>query len=690
VRLITSLEQVSKEEQLSWLGHTYAFDVETEGLAYKTDKLIGIALYVNNMSYYFVLQHSTGKGQEVKEYLTIREVHLLLDPVMSQSEEIVLMHNGKFDLHYVSRYGFPLRSKLFDTLIAAQLLDENRKNGLKSLAHLVDEQHAKYETMAEYHQFDKKSAYAVPLDKFAEYAAADVVVTFKLYEKFRKQLAMDGFRGITMQDVFTDLWMPLVPVLQEIEERGFRVNLDKIQELRKEYFEQTQRYQYDIEVAGFNMLINKYHVDEIPDLYWKIVPEHDIIETDSEGRYIMQCGVRTPVKQPTERSKPRKLVFNVGSPAQVNDLIFYNLELPEEFEMKYTPSGSPSADADNLQAIRYFLGEETPEHINTLLEWRLTSKFLTTYLEPMLEKNVNGRMHAFFNMAAPDAGKGGTTTGRLSSNAPNLQNIPSRGEIGEIARHLFIPSEGMKLIVADYSSMESVVFAHYSGDAALTSIFEKGLDMHSVTASGVYNIPYDDFVEKYKSGDPEFDKMRRLAKTLFFASGYGVGPKKLQRLMLTQNKVNLPLEEVRQMLDNFYTTYSGLTAWKQQVMEYATKNGFVVSLMGRKRRLPGAASRDRMEKSYAQRQAVSFVVQGSCADIMYRSMEIAQPVFKSLGGGLLASVHDEIIGEVPEKYATTAARMLEVAMTEHINPILKVPLSVEAGIGDTWATAKGG
>lgn len=670
------------------MGHTYAIDVETEGLNYVTDQLLGVALHVNGKSYYFVREHSTGDGMEIKSYLSDEELLMFLAPVMSQKNQIAVLHNAKFDLHFFSRYSFPLQSKLFDTLVAAQLLDENRRNGLKSLTSLVDETHSKYENLAEYRQFEKDSPLAVPLDKFADYAIKDVVVTLKLYEKFREQLPKDSFRGVSMQDVFNALWMPFVPVLQEMEARGFRIDVPKVLELQKEYTVKVDTLEQKIRKAGIKMVLEKYTTEEIPDVYWKSVKDYDYIEEDNEGKYLMQMGIRTPIVQKTARSKPRKIQFNAGSSLQITDLVFHNLELPDEFDMKLTPGGAPSVDADNLKAIKFFLGDSTPQTVIDMLEWRLTSKFLSTYLNAFAEKNVAGRMHAFFNMAASDAGVGGTTTGRLSSNSPNLQQVPSRGEIGDIARHLFIPSEGMKLVVADYSSMESVMFCHYSDDAALKTIFNDGLDMHSVTASGIYNIPYDKFVEEYKNGNPEYDMKRRLAKTVFFGSGYGVGAKKLQRLLLSQNQQNVPLEEVRQMLDNFYETYAGLESWKKQVHNYVSKHGFVTTLMGRKRRLPRAFSRDRSESSYAQRQAVSAIIQGSCGDVIYQAMTIAQPVFKSLGGSLVASVHDEIVGEVPERYAETACKMLEAAMTEPINKILRIPLQAEAGFGDSWAEAK--
>src|SRR5690606_12391349 len=301
MKIVTHIDQVTREEQLSWLNKPYAIDVETEGLKYVSDDLLGIALHVNDNQYYFVRKHSTGNDLEVVSYLNDDELHMLLNPVMAQKDVTASLHNSKFDLHYFERFGFPLASRLFDTLIAAQLLDENRKNGLKSLTSLVDEEHAKYETLAEYKQFHRQSPLAVPLEPFAEYAMKDVLVTFKLYEKFRIEMAKDSFRGVSTQDIFTDLWMPLVPVLQKMEARGFTVDVEEARRLRDKFNEESEQHKEIIQKAGIERVMSKYTPETLPDVYLKIADDDDVIFTDDDGQFIMQHGIKTPVITPTPR-----------------------------------------------------------------------------------------------------------------------------------------------------------------------------------------------------------------------------------------------------------------------------------------------------------------------------------------------------------------------------------------------------
>src|SRR5690606_7861004 len=243
------------------------------------------------------------------------------------------------------------------------------------------------------------------------------------------------------------------------------------------------------------MLSGKAHDPEsIPGYYWEKVTEDDEVYESADGRTVIDIeGIQLPVWQPTPRSKPRKLTFNIGSSTQLVDLVFErDLGLPPHVDLKLTKSGEDSVDVENLTVIKHYLGDATPSYVDTVLKWRKASKFVNTYLSMFLEKaDENDRLHGLFNMAVSEYGRGGTHTGRLSSSAPNLQQIPSRGDIGGQARDAFITDEDMSLIVADYSNMETVIMAHYSEDATLLTAFEQGLDVHAVTACGFQDIPYE-------------------------------------------------------------------------------------------------------------------------------------------------------------------------------------------------------
>lgn len=693
MKLITRLDQVSEQERLSWLNLPYSIDIESTGLNFMSDALIGVALYVNNTAYYFCVMHSTGNEDEIQQYLTYDELRFILQPIMSQPDVVASLHNSKFDRHFFERYNMPLLSRVYDTLLAAQLLDENRRNGLKSLASLVDEAHAKYETFVTSTAFPKGSPLNTQLSPFSEYAMRDVIITHKLWLLFREQMRKEVYPGgRSLQTVFNELWSPMVGTLQEMEERGFKINRPYVQQLYNEYSQKVDEYAKEVRIEGLKMLQSRAHdPSSIQSFYWEMVTEDDEVYEDVNGRPVLDIeGIQLPVWMPTPRSKPRKLSFNIGSSTQLVDLVFErDLGLPSHVDLKLTKNGEDSVDVENLTVIKHYLGDKTPSYVDTVLKWRKASKFVNTYLTMFLrDADENDRLHGLFNMAVSEYGAGGTHTGRLSSSQPNLQQIPSRGEIGHQARDAFITDDHMRLIVADYSNMETVLMAHYSEDPVLLTAFAEGLDVHAITACGFNNIPYDKFMEEYKNDNPEYDAMRRTAKTLMFGQSYGMGPKKMQRTLLVQNGQEYDYEEVKRLLQSFSETYQGLTDWKKKVMMFARKNGYVLTMYGRKRRLPQAMSSDTSLRSRAERQAVNAVVQGTCADILFEAMPPIQASFKALGGSILASVHDEMIAEIPVEYAEVGAKIMSNLMVDLVNPKLKCKLKVEAGIGKTWGEAK--
>lgn len=425
MKVVTSMDQLSVEEMISWQGKPYAIDVETTGLDYMHDELIGVALFVNETPYYFVLKHSTGDGSVVADYLSINEVRLILNPVMSQNDCVACLHNSKFDLHYFERYRMPLASRNFDTLIAAKLLDEDRNNGLKSLTKLVNEDHAKYETMVVYDAFPKGSPLNVPLKEFADYAMKDVIVTYKLWQLFRKDLAKDTFRGRSMQDVFNEVWMPMIPTLREMESWGFKIDLDRTKELLAEYEPKLVELRAEVRKEGLRMLLDKLRTqapETLAAAHWQMLePDDHPYEVDGK-MYLEIDGIETPLWQPTERSKFRKLDFNLASSNQMIELVYERpLAIPDDVQLVTTKKGEDSVSVDNLKVIKYYLGEDSPHYIDVTLEWRKLDKYVNTYLRMFVEKvDEKNRLHGLFNMAASETGKGGTRTGRLSSSNPNL------------------------------------------------------------------------------------------------------------------------------------------------------------------------------------------------------------------------------------------------------------------------------
>lgn len=686
-------------------GKDYAFDIETTGLSFIADNTIGFAVYYEGTptAYYFVFKHSTADDvNSVKEFVPTSQWIPLVQSILGQNR-VAAAHNAKFDLKFLRKETVEFNGKLFDTLLAAQLLDENRKNGLKSLAPLVDVEHSSYQSLAEYKSWSKDHPFATPINNFGVYAAKDVETTWKLRELFGKQLASEVWKGKSLQSVFHDIWMPLSLVLQEMEEWGMKLDIEACKTAHAEVMAAEQELATSINRLGLET-ISKLDYQNLPQYYHEKVPKEDwdkIYKTHDDQNVIDVDGIQVPCWKPLnpkgEVSKTahwRRLSFNVGSSKQLAEFLYVHnkIEIPKDADLAYSEvTNLPKADFNNLQTLVYYLSDGVPQHLLDILRWRKLSKWRSTYLETFInDTDEDGRLHCLFNQAATESGSGGTVSGRLSSSAPNLQNIPSRGEIGKEARNFFISGEGNVLVVGDYSNMETVLMASYSGDIELVRAFNEGLDVHAITACAQHNIPYDKFMEEYKAKNPHYDAMRRVAKTVLFGTAYGMGARKLRVLLLTQNDQDISEQECKRLLAKFNDTYFGLTEWKKEVNRIVAKRGYVYTIYGRKRRLDGIWSDNPKVRSYALRQGVNSIIQGSCGDIIQEAMLSVQSVAKSFGGSLVAQVHDELVVEVPARYAEAMARSMEHLMVDVINtnPIIKVPFTVEAHYATTWGGAK--
>lgn len=684
----------------TWRGHSFAFDTETTGLDVRKDRLLGLALYFDDgRAYYIVLEHNVEEDGQVhlKTFIDRAIMAYHAFSLFSQQDVIMVAHNSKFDLHFLHRLGIYVEGKLFDTLLAAQLLDETRKNGLKELAHLVGMQYDKYATLVKYEGYSKDEILGAALPDVAEYAMNDVEATWKLYDKFRYELAEEG-----LEPVFVNIWMPLVITLQQMEAKGIALDLDAVHELKKEYEELRSQAEEKINSRGLSILLERYAIADIPDRYLRMAREEELeyAFTDSKGRHVTRVGTASvPVITYEDRGKsktwrPRVPEFSVGSNDDIHDLLFEwsGIEVDPDWRLQTNTKGY-KVDKDNIEMLSYFLQDDKPDYLDDILTYRKTEKFIGTYLENFIklaDPDDYNSVTTSFNQSTTERGKsGGTRTGRLSSSDPiNLQNIPAHGEVGQRARNCFIARPGHKLVVADYSAMEMVLWAHFSKDPLLIESISSGLDMHAMTAAGQHNIPYDEFMERYHNGDQEVKEWRAIGKTSNFGALYGIGAKKFQRFLLVKNGVLVPLDESQRLLTAIDETYPEGYAWKQQVWRFVGKHGYVLTMARRKRRLPQAIDGLFWQKREAERQAVNTCIQGSCGDIICEAMPPIQKMLQGLGGTLLLQVHDELVAEVPEQNAELAAELMPRMMVGFVNPRLRCKLSAEVGIGNTWAEAK--
>ena len=350
--------------------------------------------------------------------------------------------------------------------------------------------------------------------------------------------------------------------------------------------------------------------------------------------------------------------FNINSPKQLGEILFGKLGLPHG---KKTKTGW-STNADVLEKLRY----EAPI-VGAVLEYRQFAKLKSTYADGLLKAmDADGRVRTSFQMTV-------TATGRLSSTEPNLQNIPTRTDLGSEIRKMFIPAEGCVLVDADYSQIELRLLAHISGDEAMRSAFLSGGDFHAETAAKVFHVAPQDVTHE----------MRRRAKAVNFGIVYGISA-----FSLSQD-IGVAVAEAKEYMEAYFATFPGVRRYMDEVVAKAKETGYVETIFHRRRDLPELTSSNHNLRSFGERVALNMPIQGTAADIMKLAM-IA--VWKRLraehpSARLVLQVHDELIVECPEAEAEAVARAVEEEMERVVT--LSVPLTAEAHWGKNWLEAKG-
>lgn len=350
--------------------------------------------------------------------------------------------------------------------------------------------------------------------------------------------------------------------------------------------------------------------------------------------------------------------FNPDSVKSKRELLFNNkrqggLGLKSN---KKTESGQDSVDDDSLQKLK-----DKHPIVPLLIEWAETKKLASTYVDGLLPKLIDNRLHPSFHLHR-------TATGRLSSSNPNLQNIPRDSSV----RSLFVAPEGESLLVFDYDQIELRVMCMFSGDARMSEFFIKGIDIHTGTAATVFKKKIEDIT-------PE---ERQIGKGVNFLMGYGGGSKKLA---LT---TGIDEDFARQIIDNYHRQYSGLTSWKQSIINKARATGYVTTMSGRRRRLPDLSNPNDGLRSQAERQAVNAVVQGSAADICKIAMIDTYQAFIDTGARLLVQVHDELLASCPSSKTDEIIPIMMESMG-HGRVIQGIPLKVSGHSAQSWSEAKG-
>jgi len=354
--------------------------------------------------------------------------------------------------------------------------------------------------------------------------------------------------------------------------------------------------------------------------------------------------------------------FNINSPKKLSEVLFDRLGMRTETIRRTTKTKAQSTAFEVLEELA--LTNELPKLV---LEWRSLQKLKGTYIDalPELVNPATGRIHTCFNQAV-------AATGRLSSSDPNLQNIPIRTEIGREIRRAFIADSGHVLISADYSQIELRVLAHLSGDEALIDAFNRGEDIHDRTALKVFGAA---------SGLSEHE-LRRRAKIINYALLYG------KTAFTLAKDIGVPQQAAQEFINAYFAGFPSVRAFIDGLLAEARQTGVVKTMFGRRRLAPDLNNRNPQLRNRAEREAVNMPIQGSAADILKRAMIDVHAALREsrLGARMILTVHDELLYEAPKEAADDVAALVRGVMESAVT--LKVPLTVDVGIGANWKEAK--
>jgi DNA polymerase-1 len=594
---------LEKNEFDAWIkklqnASVFAFDTETTSLNYMDAKLVGVSFAVDSSSAAYV---PVGHDYlDVPQQLPLDYVLNSLKPMLEDPKQIKVCHHLKYDLEVLMNYGIVMRGLNFDTMLASYVLNSvASRHNMSELAAI----HLKRPTIA-YEDVAGKGAKQinfseVDLEKAAEYACEDADVTLDLYQVFAKRLA----ESPRQEYVFKAIELPLVPVLATMEMHGVLLDIPALQRQSKDLAQSIQKLE--------------------------------------EEAYTLAGSE-----------------FNLGSPKQLQEILFNKLQLPI---IEKTPTGQPSTGEAVLQELaeNYLLPK-------VILEYRSLSKLKSTYTDklPLQVNQRTGRVHTSYQQAV-------TATGRLSSVDPNLQNIPIRTVEGKKIRAAFIAPPGYKIVSADYSQIELRIMAHLSQDVALLHTFAQNQDVHRATAAEVFGITQQQVTED----------QRRHAKAINFGLIYGMSAFGLSK------QLGIDRSEADHYIDMYFKRFPGVKNYMENTRHTAAANGYVETLFGRRLYLPDIRSSKQMLRKAAERAAINAPLQGAQSDIIKLAMIKVHDWLQkeATDAAMIMQVHDELVFEIPEtKVAEYSKRIVDIMM--HTTE-LSINLEVGIGIGNNWDEA---
>ena len=575
-----------------------ALDTETTSLDYMVAEVVGISLSVQHGEAAYIPVAHDYPG--APDQLPRAEVFEKLRDFLESPNHKKVGHHLKYDAHVLARHGINLQGMAFDSMLESYVLNSvATRHDMDSVARLyLGRETIHFEDVAG--KGAKQLTFnQIDLETAAPYAAEDADITLQLHDTLWSKLGdIESLRKI-----YVDIEQPLVPILLEMEETGVLID-------------------------------RKMLATQSGELARKMVELEEQAHELAGGP------------------------FNLGSPKQLQQILFEKLELPV---VRKTPKGQPSTAEDVLLELAN--DYDLPR---VIIEYRSVSKLKSTYTDklPLQIAQSTGRVHTSYHQAV-------AATGRLSSSDPNLQNIPIRTPEGRRIRQAFVAPEGRLLLAADYSQIELRIMAHLSADDGLLQAFAAEQDVHRATAAEVFEVGLDEV-----SAD-----QRRSAKAINFGLMYGMSAFGLAK------QLGIMRGQAQEYVDLYFDRYPGVKAYMDNTREKAAAQGYVETVFGRRLYLPEINARNANRRQYAERSAINAPMQGTAADIIKRAMI---EVHEWLSGGdasgrMIMQVHDELVFEVDENKVDAFGGKIRDIMCAAAT--LSVPLKVDIGSGKNWDEA---
>ena len=675
-KLVNTIPKLKRLAKKMMEIEEFAFDTETNTLEWANAdndyfKIVDISISWGELDNYLI---PMGHVVDPTPQLDPVTVAKYLRPAFERENVTIIGHNIKYDMHVMKRIGIHIKTPyIFDTMIASWLCDENTENGLKQNVERIFNHRMEHfnEVIAKVDKETKKK-YGLKANQRAtidltmigdsiEYATEDSYWTFRLYLHYLEELEKEN-----MEKIYYKMYPPFVRVLFDMEEEGINLDKEECERMDTEMQQDLDQLEYDIlDLVGVQFDINSSQ--QLAQLLFG----YDQFKTVNDE--LIKASFKFPVQSVTAKGVP-----------QTNNATLHTLS-----KMEYK-------DKKKQRGV---------EFVKKLMEYKELSK-LKTFTSKFLEVVYpDGKIHCTFNPIGADSG-------RISCSNPNLMQIPNGEEEDKYAiRRVFVGSDTEDIISCDYSNLEVRIMAHFSKDEGLINAFAHGLDLHGNTAKLMFRLDCEANEVKKK-----YPQLRQMGKVIAFLLQYGGSVMALEQTLNKDGMLTSMLQDVKRyndkkklpdtlkpfwgckttkdmaqaLMDSYFEAFPGIANFMRKQKKFAHRNEYVMTVLGRKRRLPFINQNDYKMTGYAERLSLNAPIQGSGADIMINAqLNVAKNErLKELGCKMLVQIHDELLFSCPKENCEEAIQVIRECMIYPFGreKLLNLPLDIGAGHGRSYAT----